>query len=83
VEQRDDIIKYMQENGIECTVYFPSIHLQPFYKQKFGYQKGHFPVSESVSDRVIALPFYGALKEDEIKYVCEKLKSGIIKQKIK
>jgi perosamine synthetase len=43
----------------------------------FGYKKGNFPVTEDVSNRTIALPFFNNLKEEQIDYVVEKLKEGI------
>jgi len=40
----------------------------------FVYRKGDFPVTEKVSERTIALPFYNNLKEEQIDYVCKNLK---------
>ena len=45
----------------------------------FGYKEGDFPVTEDVVRRTIALSFFNNLKEEEIDYVVEKLKEGIIK----
>ena len=61
--QRDHIISLMAQEGIQCSTYYQSIHLQPFYRESFGYKKGDFPISESASDRAIALPFFSNLKE--------------------
>ena len=43
----------------------------------FGYKEGNFPVTEDVSERTIALPFFNNLKEEQIDYVVEKVKEGI------
>jgi len=43
----------------------------------FGYKKGDFPVTESISQRTIALPFYNNLKERDIDYVVKKLKKTL------
>ena len=67
----------LKEAGIGCNNYFTPIHLQPFYRKMFGYKKGDFPVTEKVSERTIALPFYNNLKEEQIDYVCESLKEII------
>ena len=50
--------------------YFPPIHLQPFYQERFGYREGDFPVTERVARSTLALPFHGGLGEDEVAYVC-------------
>ncbi|MBI5144901.1 MAG: DegT/DnrJ/EryC1/StrS family aminotransferase [Candidatus Omnitrophica bacterium] len=70
---RDDVIKQLKAKGIECSAYFPTIHLQPFYKKEFGYKRGDFPVAESISARTIALPFYNNLKEGQIDYISKSL----------
>ena len=66
---------------IGCSNYFPPIHLQPFYIDRFEYKKGDFPVTESVSERTIALPFFNNLEEDKIDYVVKALKKEISKIK--
>ncbi|MCX6718058.1 MAG: DegT/DnrJ/EryC1/StrS family aminotransferase [Candidatus Staskawiczbacteria bacterium] len=72
--KRDKIIKKMAEQGIQCSDYFQAIHLQPFYKNNFGYKKGDFPVAENISKRTLALPFFNNLTEKEIDFVVKNLK---------
>lgn len=63
-----------KEFGIQCgSIYWPPCHLQPFYRERFGYQPGDFPVAEDVLDRTIALPIYPELKEDEVLQVTKAL----------
>jgi len=71
--KRDKIIKEMAKRGIQCGNYFQSIHLQPFYKKEFGYKKGDFLITENISSRTLALPFYNNLTEDEINFVAKNL----------
>jgi len=79
-QDRDRIMKELKAKGINCRIYFPPIHLQPLYKEMFGYKEGDFPVTEKVADLTIALPFYNNLSEKQINYVCENFKE-IIKEK--
>ena len=72
-EDRDLILNKLMEIGIGCSNYFSPIHLQPFYREMFGYKKGDFPVTERVAERTIALPFYNNLKEEQIDFICENL----------
>jgi len=76
---RNEIIEKMAQKGIQCGNYFQPIHLQPFYREKFGYKPGDFPICESISQRTIALPFYNDLKEKEIDYIVNSLKEIILK----
>ncbi len=73
-EDRGKILKEMRKKGIECRAYFPPIHLQPFYREMFGFKEDDFPITEKVSKSTIALPFYNNLTEKQIDYVCENLK---------
>ena len=74
---RDSMIKYLNAEGVQCKPYFTPIHLQPFYRKMFGYKEGDFPITEDVSSRTIALPFFSNLKEEQVEYVVEKLKNSI------
>ena len=65
-EERDRVISGMLRHDVGAKDYFPCIHLQPFYREKFGYQPGDFPIAESVSQRTIALPFYNDLPETDV-----------------
>lgn len=75
--QRDRVLDFLEERGIGCNKYFPPIHLTSFYQDRFGYQEGDYPVTESVASRSIALPFFGGLKEDEVHYVVSILKDAV------
>jgi len=74
---RNKVIKYLNEEGVQCKPYFTPIHLQPFYRKMFGYKEGDFPITEDVTGRTIALPFFNNLQEEQIDYVVEKFKEGI------
>ncbi len=70
---RDTLLKHLNKQGIQVSNYFPPLHLQPFIKDQYGHQEGDFPVTESVSQRTVALPFYNNLSESEVAQVCDKL----------
>ncbi len=68
-KQRDRVMTGMLRHDVGCSNYFPPIHLQPFYKEKFGYREGDFPVTESVAARTIALPFYTQMDSTQVELV--------------
>jgi len=78
-DERNQILMGMRQSGIGCSDYFPPIHLQPFYVKQFGYRRGDFPVCESISDRTIALPFFGDLEEEDVAYVASVLETELRK----
>ena len=79
--ERDQIIEELDKRGIQTRNYFEAIHLEPFYVEQFGFKEGDFPVTEFVSERTIALPFYTTMTEEEIDYVVNNLKEVILEVK--
>jgi len=71
---RDKVIEMLKKKGVESRNYFQPIHLQPFYRE-LGYSEGELPVTENVSKRTLALPFYTSMKSEEVEKVVEALKS--------
>jgi perosamine synthetase len=70
---RDQILDGLRQRGIGCNNYFAPIHLQPYIQQSFQTREGQLPVTESVADRTIALPFFNRLKPEQIDYVVDAL----------
>ena len=67
---RDAVIRALEERRVPSRAYFPPIHLQPFYRERFGFRPGDFPVSEEMGRRCLALPFFGAMTDAQIDTVC-------------
>lgn len=74
---RDAVMHALQVRGVPSRPYFTPIHLQPFYRERFGYREGDFPVSEAVARRTLALPFSGVMTEEQVNYVCQALEEAI------
>ena len=76
-QDRNEVVRKLRDAGIGCNNYFPPIHLQPFYAERFGYKPGAFPVTEHTAERTIALPFFNRLGDAEIEIVCESFADAI------
>ncbi len=74
---RDRLVQLMAKKGVQCSTYFEPIHLQPFYRQAFGFKRGHLPRTEWVGDRTIALPFSSVLKPQQQAVVVKILRESI------
>jgi perosamine synthetase len=74
---RDAVVESLLALGVSAKPYFPAIHLMTFYQEKFGYQRGQFPVCEDVSDRSIAIPFFPEMSEAQVTRVAEALPKAI------
>ena len=70
---KTDLFNKMKEFGIILQVHYIPVHLQPFYKEKYGFKNGDFPLSEKFYNQEISLPIYPGLKEDDVKNVIKAL----------
>jgi perosamine synthetase len=76
---RDALCDALQADGIGCAPYFPAIHLQPLYRERFGFREGAFPHCESVAARTLALPFFAEITETQIRRVGDALHTHLPK----
>ena len=68
-DNRDELLQYMSRKEVFCGIHYPiPLHLQGAYRE-LGYKAGDFPVSERSASRILSLPVYPELKEEEINYV--------------
>lgn len=68
---RDMLATRLRERGIATSVHFRAVHLHPYYQERFGFQRGMFPVAESVSDTTLSLPLSAAMTNDAVEHVIE------------
>jgi dTDP-4-amino-4,6-dideoxygalactose transaminase len=61
---RDGLIDHLRQNGILAVFHYVPLHSSPMGRS-FGYEEGQLPVTESVSGRLLRLPFYYDLTEEE------------------
>ena len=74
-KERDALKEFLNNNDIEVGIHYPlANHMQPIYRKLFGFKGGEYPNSEIAAANVLSLPMYPGLKDDEVKYVCEKIK---------
>lgn len=74
VKDRDDLLDYLNTNGIEAKVHYPlPLHLQKA-SRGLGYKKGDFPVAEKQAKNLITLPAHPYLTDEEIDFVIKKIK---------
>jgi perosamine synthetase len=76
--RRDEVLRRLAEAGVPSRRYFTPIHLQPFYRERFGYRRGDFPVTEHLGDVSLALPFSSVMTEEQVEVVCRRL-AGVVR----
>jgi dTDP-4-amino-4,6-dideoxygalactose transaminase len=60
------VAEKLAEQGIPSRPYFRPIHLQQYFKDRFGFELGDFPVTEALGRRSLALPFSGVMSEAQV-----------------
>lgn len=69
VQRRNQLVQHLADHGIFSEIYYPiPLHLQPVCK-KLGYAEGDFPNAEAIAERVIGLPMYPEMAENEVDYL--------------
>jgi dTDP-4-amino-4,6-dideoxygalactose transaminase len=66
---RDELLNRIAAEGIGVGVHFRSLTVQKFYREKYGFQEGDFPVAERTSEQVLSLPLYPAMHESDVERV--------------
>lgn len=68
--RRDGLKNFLELNGVQCGLHYPiPCHRQLVYKDMYRY----CPIADFLSDNLLSLPMHPFLKEEEIKYVCDKI----------
>ncbi len=74
---RELLIARLDADGIDTSRYLPSIHLQPYMRERFGFAEGMCPVSEDASRRLLSLPFWSELDAEDQERVVEALRAAL------
>jgi len=68
LERRQDLIEHLKSNGILAVFHYQPLHLS-FMGRKFGGKAGDCPVTERISDRLLRLPLYYDLNENDLEHI--------------
>lgn len=75
VDDRDGLMKHLHENGIGNAIYYPlSLHLQECFAD-LGYKPGDLPVSEEATAKVVSIPIYSDLTEEQKEFVVKTIRN--------
>jgi dTDP-4-amino-4,6-dideoxygalactose transaminase len=73
---RDAFMQKLEKKGIMTKIYFPPVHMQPYYKD-IGYSNQKLPVTEKIFNSVCSLPCHSKLTKKELDFIVTTIK-GII-----
>ncbi|MGS0763328.1 UDP-4-amino-4,6-dideoxy-N-acetyl-beta-L-altrosamine transaminase [Syntrophomonas curvata] len=71
---RTELFTWLREHDIGVQVHYIPVHLQPYYRRRFGHKLGDFPQAENFYNREISLPLFPGLTPEQQEYVIEIVK---------
>ena len=73
-KDRDELRQFLKDEGIDTGIHYPiPVHLQKMFAE-LGKEKGDFPQAEEFAEKTLSLPLFPGITQEEIKYVCDKIK---------
>ncbi|RAO96709.1 hypothetical protein M388_13105 [Mesotoga sp. Brook.08.YT.4.2.5.4.] len=73
-DRKEAYIK-LREMGIFAQVHYIPVHLQPYYRNNYGFKKGDYPNAEYYYEHELSIPMYPKMKNEEVNYVIQSIKS--------
>ena len=59
----------MKRAGVGCSVHWRPLHLHPYYREQFGWMPEELPVASAEWERLVSLPIFPGMREEEIEFV--------------
>jgi perosamine synthetase len=76
-ERRRRMYDLLMNNGIGTQVHYIPVHWQPYYRGKYGFSEGAFPVAETFYNQVLSLPLYPGMTDEDVERVTAGVREGI------
>jgi perosamine synthetase len=66
---RDQVFRALRAENIGVNVHYIPVHLQPYYRERFGYRGGECPVAEEAYECLISLPMFQGMSDQDVEDV--------------
>ncbi len=74
---RAEIFRALRAENIGVNVHYIPVHLHPYYRQRFGYRGGEFPIAEGAYAQLLSLPMFHAMTDNDVADVIEAVKKVV------
>ncbi|PSV24657.1 MULTISPECIES: DegT/DnrJ/EryC1/StrS aminotransferase family protein [unclassified Photobacterium] len=78
---RDEFIRKLSEKNIGTSVHYIPLHRMPYWKDSFYLSDEQFPNSSRISDRIVSLPNYASMTDEEVNIVIDTVRSLLLEHK--
>jgi len=79
--RRDEFVQELRRRGIGTAVHYLPIHFHPYYRERFGFRKGDFPVAEAAFERIVSLPLFPKMADKDVDRVVEAVEEIIAERR--
>ena len=76
---KSEIFQALQAEGLNLQVHYYPVPLQPYYKKRYGFKAGDFPVAERFYEREISMPVYPSLTDEDLNEIVSRF-HGVLKR---
>jgi dTDP-4-amino-4,6-dideoxygalactose transaminase len=77
LDRRREVFESLHTQGIRAQVHYIPVHLQPWYRQHYGYNRGDFPQAEAYYDGCLSLPLFPAMSDSDVLRVTDALRRAL------
>lgn len=70
---RGQVFRALRAENIGVNVHYIPVHLHPYYRDRFGFRGGEFPVAEEAYERLITLPMFHGMSDHDVQDVVDAL----------
>ena len=77
---RDTFIEELKVDGVGSSVHWLPLHMQPYYRDTYGLKPEHFPVAASLWPRLVTLPVFPGMTDEDVAVVATSIKRQSIAQ---
>ena len=74
---RDRFIEELADAGIGTSVHFIPLHLQPFWRERYGLKPEHFPAATSLFGQEVSLPIYPSMTDEQLRRVVRTIPTAL------
>lgn len=79
---RQEFIEGLQQHHVGCSVHFIPLHLHPYYRATGSYSRADFPVASHAFDRMVSLPLYSKMSEDDVHRTIQVVRELVLKGRV-
>jgi len=63
---RNEVVERLKAKGIGTAVHYLPVHYHPYYRERYGWKRGDFPVAEAEFERIISIPLFPGMTEADV-----------------